>query len=84
MVADCVVTSKDIRTIVVDGDSRTGFLVGTENCVMLGIQDNMLFGQFNSSEMYGQIKVGGTYSFETRGDRLAVIDNFPNIQRIIK
>lgn len=72
----CVVTDKN-RTTTPEGESS--HRIYTENCGTFSADDSLLDFKFNSADIYGSIKVGGTYNFDTRGVRLPIFSSFPNI-----
>lgn len=78
---DCVVTDKD-RTRSSEGGSE--MRVYTENCGTLKVGDNWFVGQFNAADIYGGLKEGNTYDFETRGYRIPIISMFPNIIEVVE
>lgn len=41
--------------------------------------DTLLQGKFDSSDVYGRIKVGETYTFEVAGFRQGFLSMYPNI-----
>lgn len=47
--------------------------------ISLEITDSLLYGRFNSSDVYAGIEVGKTYSFEVGGSRVPVLSWYPNI-----
>lgn len=79
----CTVVDKDRSTEVVDGTSKSVFRVYTEGCgadnQTLGIGDNPIAGNWNSSDLYGQIKVGASYEFKTVGVRNGMLSMFREI-----
>ena len=46
------------------------------------VQDQLLFGKFNSSDIYGSIKEGETYIFNLTGYRLPYLSMYPNIVKV--
>lgn len=84
----CTVTDKDRSTQVVDGHSKSVFRVYTEGCgednATLGIGDNAFAGNWNSSDLYGKIKVGETYRFKTVGVRNGFLSSFREITSVTK
>lgn len=74
--AECVVTGKD-RTTSSEGGST--MRVYTENCGTFSAGDSLLDFKFNSADIYGSLKEGETYTFETRGIRVPLLSMFPNI-----
>lgn len=79
----CKVVDKDRSTEVVDGESRSVFRIYTEGCgddnATLGLADNWIAGNFNSSDMYGKIQPGKTYEFTTVGVRNGFLSMFREI-----
>lgn len=73
---DCLVTDKDR---VSNSDGASEMRVYTENCGVFVVGDNFLIGNFRSADLYGGIKIGSTYDFETRGVRIPLMSAFPNI-----
>lgn len=45
--------------------------------------DSLLSGKFSSSDLYGQLIDGQSYTFEVRGWRVPVFSHYPNIIRIV-
>lgn len=43
------------------------------------ITDSLLAGRFNSSDVYGKIRIGEKYRFGVRGERNEVLSWYPNI-----
>lgn len=41
--------------------------------------DTLLFGKFNSSDIYGELKPGHTYRLKVNGWRVQVTSSYPNI-----
>ena len=75
----CTVSDKD-RSSTSKGKSV--FRVYTEECDTLGIADNWLQGNFNSSDLYAKIKPGQRYTFQTVGYRNGFMSWFPEITRL--
>ena len=76
-----------IKTTVVDKErivNRSGesiesyYLIYTEDGA-LKLEDELFYGNFNSSDWYGKIKVDSTYEFTTIGWRVGVLSEYPNI-----
>lgn len=44
--------------------------------------DELLFGKFNSSDIYGQIIIGNKYELTTVGLRIPILSEYPNIIEI--
>lgn len=60
------------------GDSGQTYLLGTTGGV-LSIKDNLVFGQFRSSDLYFRIKEGETYCFKLSGVRFGLFSMYPNV-----
>lgn len=58
------------------GDSY--YLVYTDKEV-LKIEDSLIFGQFNSSDIYGMLVKGKTYKFKVFGFRIPFLSSYRNI-----
>jgi hypothetical protein len=43
------------------------------------LEDDLLYGNFRSSDWYGSIKVDSTYEFTTIGFRIGFASEYPNI-----
>jgi hypothetical protein len=87
--ATCTVIDKDRSTATdKDGHSRSVFRIYTEGCgddnATLGLADNLFAGNMNASDMYGRIKVGETYVFQTVGIRNGFFSSFREITRFEK
>lgn len=76
----CTVDDKDRST---NSEGASVYRIYTSDCgednATLGLADNILAGNFNSSDMYGQIKVGATYEFKTVGARNGFLSMFREI-----
>lgn len=72
---NCVVTGGD--RVSYDGTSQSR--IYTQNCGTFTADDSILDSQFQSADLYGQLREGGTYDFETRGVRLPIMSSFENI-----
>ena len=46
---------------------------------VLEITDSLFAGRFNSSDLYGEIEEGRTYTFTVRGSRVLVLSWYANI-----
>ena len=81
---NCEVTDKD-HTVQVSGDSEstTSTDVWTiySSCGVLQVQDNWFLGVFSAAEVYGSIKTGSTYDFETVGWRNNFLGWYPSITK---
>lgn len=54
------------------------YLIYTEDGT-LKLEDELLYGNFKSSDWYGKIKVDSTYEFTTIGWRIGFFSAYPNI-----
>ena len=45
--------------------------------------DSLLSGKFNSSDVYGQLQIGHTYTLKVRGYRIPFLSDYPNIIAVI-
>ena len=72
------VTGKE-RTIKSDGDKIESFyLVYTDKGTMK-LEDDVLRGNWYSSDVYGRLQEGTTYTFTTSGYRFGFFSSYPNI-----
>lgn len=49
---------------------------------ILMIDDNILLGHFNSSDLYAEVEIDKTYEFVVTGSRNQVLSWYPNIHSI--
>ena len=65
-------------------NNKDKYLVYTKNTdglvEVFEITDSFAFGRFNSSDVYGGIEVGKTYSFTVVGERSELFSIYPNIK----
>jgi len=77
-----VVATVTEKAIHVDGDKDSGvtstYMIYTDHGVFTN-RDSLSKGKFNSSDIYGQLKVGCTYKFNYHGFRNNVMSMYPNI-----
>lgn len=77
-----VVATVTDKAIHVDGDKDSGvsstYMIYTDHGVFTN-GDSLVKGKFNSSDVYGQLKVGCTYKFNYHGFRNSVMSMYPNI-----
>jgi hypothetical protein len=72
------VTDKE-RIVTKDGENLDSYyLIYTENGTYK-LEDELLYGNFRSSDWYGKIKVDSTYEFTTIGFRIGFMSEYPNI-----
>ncbi len=83
---------KTITTKVVDkeritksnGDNvESYYLIFTESGAFK-LEDELFYGNFNSSDWYGQIRKDSTYTFEIIGYRIGMLSEYPNIVKFTK
>ena len=76
-----------IKTKVVDKERITTshndkvesyYLIYTE-AGTFKLEDELIYGNFNSSDWYGQIRKDSTYSFSVIGYRIGMLSKYPNI-----
>lgn len=60
---------------------RSYYLVFTDKGVFR-IEDQLFFGKFNSSDLYGELELGKTYQITTTGFRNGFFSMYPNIVSI--
>ena len=65
---------------VLDNNSSK-YLIFTDKGVYQ-ITDQLLFGKFNSSDLYGELKIDSTYTITTFGIRIPVLSLYPDIVEI--
>ena len=59
------------------------YLVFTDKGVFR-IEDQLFYGKFNSSDLYGELEAGGTYRVVTTGFRSGFLSMYPNIVSVSK
>lgn len=64
-------------------DDEDVYLIYTED-ETFKITDTLLLGKFNSSDIYGKLKVGHTYEVKMHGVRMSLFSEYRNIDEIIK
>lgn len=74
-----------VRTVTVtekervcDTSNRCQYLIFTDQTTLSNV-DSLWHGKFNSSDVYGQIKVGEQYRLTTVGFRFGPLSTYPNI-----
>ena len=80
-----IVTEKTVKKI----DTQDKYLIfvkieGEEEIQVFEITDNWIEGKLNSSTIYGNIKVGETYTFTIKGSRNEMLSWYPNISKVEK
>ena len=79
------VTEKTVKR----SDKQDKYLIfvkieGEEEIQVFEITDNWVEGKLNSSTIYGNIKVGKTYTFTIKGSRNEMLSWYPNISKVEK
>ena len=79
------VTEKTVKKI----DTQDKYLIfvkieGEEEIQVFEITDKWVEGKLNSSTIYGNIKVGETYTFTIKGSRNEMLSWYPNISKVEK
>ena len=72
------VTDKE-RITQNSGDKINSFYVIYTEAGTFKLEDDMFYGNFNSSDWYGKIHRDSTYTFETVGYRVGILSSYPNI-----
>ena len=57
---------------------------GEDEVQVFEITDNLVEGKLNSSTIYGNIKIGETYTFTIKGSRNEMLSWYPNISKVEK
>jgi hypothetical protein len=78
-----VVGKERITNSAGSGNIQSYYLIYTE-AGTLKLEDELLYGNFNSSDWYGQIRQDSTYTFETVGYRIGYLSEYPNIVKFNK
>ena len=82
------VTDKGIKNYQSDSTSKSLYLIYTKddknNIATYKIEDSLIQGKFNSSDIYGSIEVGKTYTFEIVGERNEFLSMYPNIVKVVQ
>ncbi|CAM2953478.1 hypothetical protein [Skermania piniformis] len=73
----CLVDGKDRTTTVRDGKQASDMRVYT-TCGTFTVTDNWVSGN-RSADLYGSLREGRTYRFETTGYRSGLLSQFPTI-----
>ena len=79
------VTEKTVKR----SDEQDRYLIfveieGEDEVQVFEITDNLIEGKLNSSTIYGNVKVGETYTFTIRGSRNEIFSWYPNISKVEK
>lgn len=79
---DVKVTDKTVK----NSNDHSTYLIFTETddgkVRVFKDTDSVLRGKFNSSDIYGEIKVGKKYHFETYGLRIPFLSRYENIKSV--
>jgi hypothetical protein len=79
---DATHPERDVTVTVTDkvrtGGDNSKYLIFTDRGTFENI-DSMVKGKYNSSDLYGQIKVKHTYTFHVRGVRSEFWSMYPNV-----
>lgn len=80
-----IVTEKTVKRT----DNQDKYLIfveieGEDEVQVFEITDNFIEGKLNSSTIYGNIKVGETYTFTIKGSRNEMFSWYPNISKVEK
>lgn len=79
---DIITTRVVGKERIVESNSNNGvssyYLVFTEGGTFK-LQDDIVYGNFRSSDWYGDIKLNEVYEFEVIGWRIGYISEYPNI-----
>jgi hypothetical protein len=61
------------------GDNIESFYLVYTDKGTLKLEDDLLRGNFYSSDVYGKLKQDSTYTFKTSGYRIGFVSSYPNI-----
>lgn len=75
---NATVTEKERIITSSDGDVSSYYLVFTDKGTYT-LKDELLYGNFRSSDMYGKLKINESYEFTTIGFRFGMTSTYPNI-----
>jgi hypothetical protein len=73
-----VVDKERITTSDSDGRIDSYYLIFTEN-ETFKLEDDLVYGNFRSSDWYGQIRKDSTYTFEVIGYRIGYLSEYQKI-----
>jgi len=63
-------------------EGGTKYIVFTKECGQLQVADDIFLGNYNSTDVYGEIKTGTSYYFKTVGWRNGFFSAYPNIDEV--
>lgn len=78
---EVTVTIED-KERVCDGENSCKYLVFTDQGTFENT-DSLLTGKFDSSDVYGRLKEGRTYTLKVAGYRQGFLSMYPNILEIV-
>lgn len=64
-----------------EGSIRSFYLVYTDKGTMK-LEDDVLRGNWLSSDVYGSLRIDSTYTFTTSGYRIGLLSAYPNIIKV--
>jgi hypothetical protein len=82
-----IITSKVIdkeRITTTNGDQVESYYLIFTEAGPLKLEDDIIYGNFNSSDWYGQLRKDSTYTFHTIGFRIGYMSEYPTIIKFEK
>lgn len=76
-----VVVKIEDKERIVEREGNSYYLVFTDQGVYK-LEDDLFFGNFNSSDWYGKLKRDSTYTITTVGWRVGLLSSYPNIVKV--
>lgn len=76
-VGPCTVNDKSATSSGTSGHIK--YLVYTDQCGVLTVDDAVLLNHYDSSDVYARLKKGHTYTLDTYGYRNNFTSSYPNI-----
>lgn len=73
-----VIDKERITTSDQDGKIESYYLIFTESGTFK-LEDDLVYGNFRSSDWYGQIRKDSTYTFDVIGYRIGYLSEYQNI-----
>lgn len=77
-VREVTVNVSDKERVCESGNSECRYLFFTDEGTFENT-DSLLFGKYRSSDVYGSVKVGQTYTFKVAGWRVPIFSSYPNV-----
>lgn len=77
------VTDKERIVEMHDGSTSSYYLIYTDKGTYK-LEDNLFYGNFRSSDWYGQIKRDSTYTFDLIGYRIGFLSSYQSIVKMRK